>query len=539
MPKTLPTVACILAGFVLLPLIALLLNLGHWDLDTWQHLYQHVLLDYVLNSLGLTLGVGIGSCLLAIPMAWMLTQYHLPGRRVWQWLVLMPLAMPAYIIAYTYTGILDSSGPVQSSIQSVFNVSVGEYWFPNVRSLPGAIIMMSLVLYPYIFVLARSAFSEQSNTLKEAAQSMGYHRWRYFFYVALPLAKPAIVTGAALSMMEALADYGTVQYFGISTFTTGIYRTWFGLGNEQVAAQLSLLLSVVVLVVLLLEQRSRRHLSVATGDNHTHSGLLHLSRSGQFWTLVFLLCVVSAGFFIPVGQMLIWIFQRLNSQEWPEFLSLILDTVTLAVAAMLVIVLVAIIIAYARRLSTHVGLKILAQLSVMGYAFPGTVIAVGAMIALTRADYWLNDTVGLEVGLLLSGSLFALVFAYLVRFLAVAIHNVETGLGRVTNNMDMAAQTMGYSPLQRLQSVHIPLIKGSVLSAMLLVFVDVLKELPATLIMRPFDFNTLAVRAFELASDERLADAALPSLSIVMVGLLPVILLAYHIDKSYQTRRHS
>ncbi len=539
MPKTLPIVACMLAGLVLLPLIALLLNLGHWDPETWQHLYQHVLLDYVLNSLGLTLGVGLGACLLAIPAAWVLTQYHLPGRRVWQWLVLMPLAMPAYIIAYTYTGILDSSGPVQSTIQSVFDVSVGEYWFPNVRSLPGAIIMMSLVLYPYIFVLARSAFSEQSDTLKEAAQTMGYQRWRYFFCVALPLAKPAIVTGAALVMMEALADYGTVQYFGISTFTTGIYRTWFGLGNEQVAAQLSLLLSVVVLVVLLLEQRSRRHLSVATGDNHTRRALLHLSRSGQFWTLVFLLCVVSAGFFIPVGQMLIWIFQRLNSQEWPEFLSLILNTVTLAVAAMLVIVLVAIIIAYARRLSTHVGLKLLAQLSVMGYAFPGTVIAVGAMIALTRTDYWLNDTLGLEVGLLLSGSLFALVFAYLVRFLAVAIHNVETGLGRVTINMDMAAQTMGYSPLQRLQSVHIPLIKGSVLSAMLLVFVDVLKELPATLIMRPFDFNTLAVRAFELASDERLADAALPSLSIVVVGLLPVILLAYHIDKSYQPRRTS
>ncbi|WP_246261111.1 ABC transporter permease [Alteromonas ponticola] len=496
-----------------------------------------VLQDYVVNSLLLACGVGVGSLLIGTTVAYVISRYDFTGRKLFRWLTLLPLAMPAYIIAYTYTGILDFSGPVQTLLRDTFGWGYGDYTFPDIRSLTGAIIVMSLVLYPYVYMLARTAFSEQPISLVEASQTMGISKFGYLTRVSLPLARPALFTGTALAMMEALADYGTVQYFGVSTFTTGIFRTWFGLGNGIAAAQLSSLLCSFVLIVLLFEKWSRRHIKYYhQGQNHKVQKRKQLS--GGWAVFVFILCLLPPllGFIVPVIQLLYWTWLTLQQNIDVQFIELIINSFGLALSAAIIVVMLALLFSYTRRIKNSKVINSLEQAVSLGYAIPGTVIAVGVLVPLSWADNtanlisesWFDTT----VGLIFSGTLFALLLAYSIRFLSVAIHNVEAGLSRITPDMDNAARSLGAPPKRVLKEIHIPLLKTSVLSAALLVFVDVLKELPATLILRPFNFNTLAVRSFELASDERLVDAATPALAIVLVGLLPVILITHAIDKT-------
>lgn len=526
----------LLLGLILsLPVITVVGSLLDPQWSLWQHLYDTVLSDYVLNSLMLAFGVGLGSLILGTGLAWIIVQYQFVGRSIMRWLVLLPLAMPAYIIAYTYTGMLDFSGPLQSHIREYYGLDYGEYWFPEIRSLGGAIAMMILVLYPYVYMLARTAFSEQSVSLAEASKSMGVSSKIHFLKVEFPLARPAILTGTALAMMEAFADYGTVQYFGVSTFTTGIFRTWFGLGNQVAAAQLAAMLCTFVLFLLLLEKYSRRRIE------YYHQGQKHRGKqpkpvSGRKSVLLLVLCAIppALGFILPISQLAKWSIQHFSSGFDSQFLSLVVNSFMLAAIAAGLIVLLALLFAYGKRLKQNRLMSAQVQIVSMGYALPGTVIAVGVLLPLSWADKSLNYLAetwfDVSTGLVFSGTLFALLFAYSVRFLSVALHNVDTGLARITPSMDQAARSLGSTPKQVLVKVHIPLLKTSVLSAMLLIFVDVLKELPATLILRPFNFNTLAVRSYELASDERLTEAALPALAIVIVGLLPVILLTKALD---------
>ena len=524
-------------AFVLaLPVLVVLFSFLQPQWQVWQHLADTVLADYVINSLLLAFGVGAGALIIGVCLAWCLTQYQFPGRRYLQWLVLLPLAMPAYIIAYTYTGLLDFSGPLQTWLRESFGWSYGDYWFPEIRSLGGAICMLALVLYPYVYMLARSAFREQSASLQEASRTMGLTQLQHFKRVALPLARPAILTGTALAMMEAFADYGTVQYFGVSTFTTGIFRTWFGMGNGIAAAQLSAVLTSFVLLLLLLEKWSRK------GMAFYHQGQKHMSAPLRKLTpfkglgLCALCCLpVLLGFVIPVILLAGWAIDTAADTYDDGFLSLVWNSFILAAIAAIVAVFLALVFAYAKRLRRDKILGATVQVASLGYAVPGTVIAIGVMVPLIWVDKQFNLLFNDSWGLLLSGSLFAVLMAYSVRFLAVALHNIESGLGRIKPSMDQAARSLGHSPLSVLQKVHVPLLTPSVLSALLLVFVDVLKELPATLILRPFNFNTLAVRTYELASDERLADSSLSAIAIVLVGLLPVILLARSIEKARQS----
>jgi iron(III) transport system permease protein len=498
--------------------------------ELWQHLFATVLNDYVYHSLLIAFSVGGLTLLLGTSLAWLVTRYAFAGRGTLQWLILLPMAMPAYILAYTYTGMLDVAGPLQTYLRATFNWTYHDYWFPDVRSVGGAILMLSLVLYPYVYMLARTAFSEQSASFYEASRSMGVSGFGYFRKVAFPLARPAILTGTALAMMEAFADYGTVQYFGISTFTTGIFRTWNGLGNAIGAAQLAAVLTSFVLVLLLIEKHSRRRLRYFhQGQKQNSAKRLTLTPVSTVWAVIACLLPVSLGFIIPCAQLLIWAVERASTQIDSGFINLVWNSFYLAASAALIAVGLALLFAYAKRLRSHWFLKSQVQLASLGYAIPGTVIAIGAMLMLSAADDALNaltesifDT---SVGLIFSGTLVSLILAYSVRFLAVALHNVEAGLQRIKPSMDDAARSMGLSSFAVLKTVHIPLLRASVLSAILLVFVDVLKELPATLILRPFNFNTLAVRTFELASEERLQDAAVPAISIVLVGILPVVLL--------------
>lgn len=527
----------LLCSVFLLPLVVVYSSWLQFDPNVWQHLASTVLSDYMLNSLLLALGVGVGALGIGTGLAWCVVHYQFIGRSGLQWLLLLPMAMPAYIIAYTYTGLLDVAGPLQSALRAIFAWQYGDYYFPQVRSLPGAIVLLSLVLYPYVYLLARTAFASQSARLLEASLSLGLNRRQHFFRVTLPMARPALATGMALAMMEAFADYGTVHYFGVPTLTTGIFRTWFGMGQPSTAAQLAALLCTLVLVVMVFELKSRRQLHFYySGQSHAAASatVLRGTKAG----LALLLCSLPLllGFVIPALQLASWAWPHIALLLDPEFLTLLWHSFSVACAAALLVVVIAVLMAYGLRVFTAWPQQWLIRLSAMGYAVPGTVIAIGVMWPLAaldnQLDLWLEQQFGIRSGLLFSGTLFALLLAYSVRFLAVALQGIEAGLGQIKPSMDHAARSLGVSQPQVLWRVHVPLLRASVFTAALLVFVDVLKELPATLLLRPFNFNTLAVRTFELAADERLADAALPALTIVLIGLVPVFLLARALDKS-------
>uniref|UniRef100_UPI00404848DC ABC transporter permease n=1 Tax=Rheinheimera sp. TaxID=1869214 RepID=UPI00404848DC len=520
-----------------LPVLVIFASLLTPQTDIWQHLRQTVLADYVLNSMLLAGGTGLGALFIGTGTAWLVSQYQFVGRRYLEWLLLLPLAMPAYIIAYTYTGMLDFAGPLQNLLRELTGWRYGDYWFPEIRSLGGAVLMLTLVLYPYVYMLARTAFREQSLSLLEASRTLGLTPRQHFWQVALPLARPAILTGSALAMMEAFADYGTVQYFGVATFTTGIFRTWFGMGSQLAAAQLAAMLTGFVLMLLLLERWSRRKVRYYHQGQRSLAGLRRqLTLPKQLVLLVVCLLPLLLGFVVPALQLCHWALSNYQLTLNSQFASLVWNSFTLAALAAVIAVVLALLFAYGKRLRRDVFVQAPVRLAALGYAVPGTVIAIGVMLPLAyldgQIDLLAERWFGVRTGLIFSGTLFALLLAYSVRFLAVSLHSVEAGLERIKPSMDNAARSLGCSPLQVLQKVHVPLLRGSVLTALLLVFVDVLKELPATLLLRPFNFNTLAVRTYELASDERLADAALPALAIVLVGLLPVILLARSVETS-------
>jgi iron(III) transport system permease protein len=505
--------------------------------DAWQHLAETVLADYVTNTLLLMLGVAIGTLVGGVGTAWLTSMCRFPGRGLFEWALILPMAMPAYIIAYTYTGMLDFAGPVQTALRSWTGWGFGDYWFPQIRSLEGAALMLALVLYPYVYLLSRAAFLNQSLCVLDVSRTLGNGPWRTFFFVALPLARPAIVAGLTLALMETLADYGTVQYFGVRTFTTGIFRTWFGLDNAAAAAQLSSMLLGFVLVLIALERISRRQARYHdTGQRHQSIRRYHLTGWKAAAAVLFCLIPLMFGFLIPAGQLATWAVTIADSAFDAAYWTLVRNSLELAFITALIALLLALLLGYGKRLHPTRPVTAAVKLAGLGYAVPGTVIAIGVIIPFAwfdnTLDAWMRQTFNMSTGLLMSGTLAALIFAYLTRFLAVALQTVDAGLTRIRPSMDEAGRAMGYRPGQVLRRIHIPMLRGSLLTAVLLVFVDVLKELPATLILRPFNFNTLAVRAYELASDERLADTAPAALTIVLAGLLPVILLSRSITKS-------
>ena len=521
--------AVVIAAFISLPVIIIVSYLVQADGALWQHLLDTVLNDYLINSLLLLLGVGTGVILLGVPTAWLTSMCSFPGRRWLSWALLLPLAMPAYIIAYTYSGLLDFAGPVQTWIRDLTGLSYGAYWFFEIRSLGGAIIMLSLVLYPYVYLLARAAFLEQSVSSIEVGCSLGYSRWQALWKLALPMARPAIIAGLSLALMETLADYGTVQYYGVSTFTTGIFRTFYGYGDTAAAAQLAASLLAFVILLVLLERYSRRRARYhSAAESRARADLIPLSGSKAIMACVICFSPLMFGFIIPATQLLLWAVFEAEPLGW-DFVGLAWNSFSLAFLAAIIAVILAIILSYAKRTKPIKPVSTVLAMTGFGYALPGTIIAIGVLIPLAWLDHRLIDIFGSlgwdSPGLLLSGSLVALLFAYTVRFLAVALGSVQSGLEKIKPSLDHVGRSMGHSPLDILRKIHVPLMRSSILTAVLIVFVDVLKELPATLILRPFNFNTMAVRAYELASDERLVDAAPASIMIVLVGLIPVLML--------------
>lgn len=509
--------------------------------EVWQHLLSTVFADYVANSVLLMAGVCIGTLALGVPCAWLASMCQFPGRRLFEWALLLPMALPAYIIAYTYTGLLDFSGPVQSLLRAAMGWRYGDYWFPNVRSLGGAVVMMSLVLFPYVYLMSRAAFLGQSLCVLEVSRTLGNGPWRTFFSVALPLARPAIAAGLALALMETLADYGTVQYFGITTFTTGIFRAWYGLDNAAATSQLATLLLGFVMVLLWLEYQSRSKARFHnTSQRHQDLQRIPLRGLRKWGASLFCLTVVSLGFLLPAGQLAWWSIATSSEGFDAAFFALLANSLSLAALAAVLAVELALLLAYGRRLNPSPMIRAAVRVAGMGYAIPGTVIAIGVIVPLTWADNsldsFMRQTFGIKTGLILSGTIVAVLFAYMVRFLAVSLQSILAGLERIKPSVDEAARSLGHRPASVIWHIHLPLLRGSILTALLLVFVDVLKELPATLILRPFNVNTLAIRAYEMAADERLADAGPAALAIVAAGIGPVILLSRSITRTRRTR---
>lgn len=527
--------ALLIAGILVTPILSVIWTGLAGDAQVWQHLQQTVLSEYLLNSFYLSLGVAVGVLLIGVPTAWLTSVFEFPGKRYFIWLLLLPLAMPAYIIAYTYTGVLDAAGPVQTFIREMTGLSYGEYWFFEIRSLGGAIAMLILVLYPYVYLLARVAFLEQSVSSLEVSRTLGYSVSEGFYRVAIPLARPAIIAGLILALMETLADYGTVQYFGVSTFTTGIFRTFYGFGDDSAASQLAMTLLSFVVLLIVLERYMRRMQRYYSRNTAAGSGLT-IQLQGYKKYAAWLICAlpVFLGFLLPAGIMLHW--TTLVFEYDSRYFELVANSFYVSIITASLVVIIALILVYAKRLSQQRWIHALVSFVGMGYALPGTIIAIGLILPLSWLDMQIRNMLqaGFDITwpILLSASVFAMVFAYSVRFSAVALGSIESGMQKISPHLDDAGRLLGYRTLPLGIKVHLPLLTGSMLTAFLIVFVDVMKELPATLILRPFNFNTLAVRAFELASDERLQETAPVSLTIVLIGLIPVILLSRSIQNS-------
>jgi iron(III) transport system permease protein len=529
--------AVAIAALVALPMLGVVSSLLQWDGEMWRHLADTQLDDIVRNTIVLMVGVGIGATVIGAGTAWLVTLYRFPGSRALEWMLLLPLVLPTYIIGYAYADLLAYAGPLQSGLRQLTGWTRGDYWFPEPASALDVAMLLTLVLYPYVYLAARAAFLSQSRPLLEASRILGHGPWRTFFGIGLPLARPAIAAGAALALLEALADFGTVQYYGVHTFTTAIYRTWFGMGNRDGAAQIAVVLVAIAICLLLLERhsrgRARYHVATNLRENAEPGDL---SRWHGLVALLTCCLPVLLGFALPtlhLAQLATHSGTFLGSQI---FLRDALHSLMLASAAALTIAGLGLFLAYAGRLVRQRRFNRLIEFAGLGYAIPGAVIAVGILLPLTAADHVVDGAArllfGVPTGLILSGTAAALLLAYTVRFLAVGLANIAPGLAAIDPAMDASAQILGARPRQILHHIHLPMLRGPALTAAIVAFVEVLKELPATLLIRPFNFDTLAVGVYRFASDERLAEAAVGAIVIVAASLLPVILLSRAIATS-------
>ena len=533
--------ALAIGAFLALPIAVVALNVFTPGGDAWTHLASTVLPRYIRTTLVLLAGVLVGVVVVGVACAWLVAACEFPGRRLLEWALLLPLAMPAYVMAYAYTDFLQFAGPVQTALRTAFGWSAGDYFFPDVRSLGGAIAMFTCVLYPYVYLLARVAFIEQSPSLAEAGRTLGLSAWSTFFRVSLPMARPAIAAGASLALMETLADFGTVSYFGVQTFTTGIFRAWLSMGEPASAAKLAAILLAFVFVIVALERwarkRARFHELAGTGRRER----VRLRGTRAVAAAVACVLPLAVGFLLPALLLVKMSLVEGDQEFGARFARLAMNSVTLAAVTAAAAVALALFLAYASRITRSPVSAFVNRVAGLGYAIPGAVIAIGVLIPAARFDNFLADAAqsmfGWSIGLLVTGGIVALVYAYLIRFLAVALQTVEAGLAQITPSMEDAARSLGLGASETLARVHAPILRSSLVTAALLVFVDVMKELPATFVMRPFNFDTLAVQAYNLAADERLAEASTASLAIVCVGLVPLVLASRRLVRREERAR--
>lgn len=511
---------------IALPLAVVFSNIFVPGDEIWSHILKNLLPTYVLNTLILMAGVALLTFFLGVSTAWLVSIYNFPGRRFFSWALILPIAFPAYISGFTWAGILDYTSPVYIFFRNNFGIDTGQYLFFDILSVPGAIVILSLALYPYVFLISRAYFLRQSSALLEAAASLGRSRSQIFFNVALPMARPAIVAGVSLALMEVLNDYGLARYFGVDTFTTGIFTAWFAFSHNQSALKLSAYLMLFVLVLIITERTQRGQMRFdMLGTTYRPVRKIRLRGIQSFLAGVVCLIPYLFGFAIPFIMLLYWssltVFDVVNYR----FYELLFNSFILAALASLAVTTMALLIAFTVRNFPSRFVKFLARVATLGYALPGAVVAIGILIPFLWIDSKLLLISSSTFRIALTGTWFALIFAYLVRFMAVGFNSIESGMERISPNLDEASRSLGMPEMKTLRKINIPLLRGALFSGAILVFIDVLKELPLTLILRPFNFDTLAIRAFEFASDERIAEAAPAAVIIILTGMIPVFFL--------------
>lgn len=519
------SLALAIALLTVIPLGVVASSLLYPDPEIWRHLWRHTLPELLVNTAWLAVGVGVGVTLLGVSLAWLTTACDYPGRRFFTWALILPLALPAYVTAFVWLGLLDVSSPLVTWLRERWGILQP----PPIRSRGGVILVMSLALYPYVYLTARAAFQSQGRRMLEAAQSLGLSRWRAFWRVTLPMARPGIVAGLSLALMETLADFGTVAVFNYNSFTTAIYQAWFSLFSLSAASQLASLLIGFVFVVALMENLARSRGSYAISTRAGAGARIRLT--GPLASLALGWCgvVFLVGFVIPAGQILIWAWQVFDQDYDARYLEFIWHSLLLASLGAGLVTALALVLAYAQRRRPTPAMRATTRLATLGYALPGAVLAVGIFIPVAWLDHQLIDLLRLDHPIL-GGTLAVMLLAYCARFLAVGFGPLEAGLGRITRSLDEAAQSLGVVGFRRLGRIHLPMLRASLLTAMALTFVDIMKELPITLMTRPFGWDTLAVRVFEMTSEGEWERAALPAAAIVLVGLLPVIYLVRRAD---------
>lgn len=538
-----PAFSVLIATVLVLPLAVVVLAMVTPTFEVWRHLWATRLPEMIVNTLILVVGVGVGTVVLGTGLAWLVVAYRFPGRTLFDWLLILPLAMPTYVLAFVFMSTFDFAGPVQTTMRGWFGPEV---WFPDVRSAGGVIIVMTLVLYPYVFLLARGAFQEQSAITFEAAQILGASRRAAFFRVVLPLARPSIAAGLTLALMEALTDIGAVRFLNFPTITDGIFRVWIGMRERDAAVEMAGILLVFALVIIAFERRMRgRARYYQAGGRDRGITPVQLSGRAAWGATAACLAVLTAGFFLPVARLVAWVVTGLTTEMPGVFDALywgfVRNSLMLSGIATFVAVIVALILANGVRSSEGRVVRISARLATMGYAVPGAVVAFGVLVLLSTIDHTLNDLTmrfwGVEVGLILTGTAVGLIFAYVVRFMAVGYYSIEASLEKVTPSMDDAARSLGASPARVFRRVHLPLVRVGMFMGAALVFVDMMKELPITLLLRPFGYDTLSVWVWQMATESFWAEAALPSLTIVLTGLIPVMLLRHATTSRHWTGR--
>ena len=515
--------------FFLMPLIAVLSSLFGEYSDNWSHLYNYVLFDYMKNSAVLVFGVSIMALIIGAGSAWLVSNFDFLGKRFFEWALILPLSIPPYILAYTFTGLFDSYGTLNNLIRNIFELEQSYIFFPSIRNIWGAILVFSFTLYPYIYLVTRSAFLNQSRSTLEAGRILGLSRFEISFKLAMPMIRPAIIGGLMLVIMETLSDFGAVEHFSIPTFTTGIFRTWYGMGDLLTAMQLSSFLLILIAIFLFIENKSRRNADFVS-DSSTHRPIQIERLNSKYSVLAFVFCSIPlfVGFILPTSELLVWAIFYNPSFFDDRFLDAATNTITLALIAAVLCSMIALLINFSVRINKNKILKILSSFLSIGYALPGLILAVGIVQTTTFIDSSLLN----KTSLALTGSVFGLVLAYIIKSYALSNNTISSGMEKISMGIDNSARVLKSSGWNLLGRIHFPLLKTSFFTSIMLVISEVVKELPATLILRPFNFDTLAVSTYIYAAEERMRDAAAPSIAIIIVGLIPIIIITRMIRSS-------
>ncbi|EKO3986389.1 ABC transporter permease [Vibrio fluvialis] len=527
-----------LATLLVLPILAIFFTaIGQTD-DVFAHLMSTVMPTYAFNTVVLTLSVMALALLFGIPSAWLMAMCRLPGEKVLQWALVLPLAIPGYIVGYIFTGWFDYAGPIQVWLRAQTGWMAGEYYFPDIRSLAGASIVLALVLYPYVYLMCRAAFMEQNVSLLQSARLLKCSPWESFRRISLPLVRPSIAVALSLVAMETVGDFGTVSYFAVNTLTTAVYDTWMNYSNLTAAAKISAVMLVIVLLLLSAERYSRRRQKLYQSQFNSHEDFRYALRGWKKWlSLLWCWGLVCVAFIFPLLQLLSYAYTYFEQSWTAEFREYALNSLQVSLSAAVIGVAVALVVNFYSRLKSNRVSVALMRLSSMGYAVPGTVLAIGVMVPVLTLDHAVNDVAKAmqwgRPGLIFSGTMFAIIFALIVRFSAVAIGSIESSLNKISPSLDMAARTMGCQANAMLWRVHLPLVRRGALIAGLLVFIESMKELNAALLLRPFNFETLATYVYNYASDEHLELAALPAVLLVLVGLIPLVVVNRSLEQNH------